>query len=150
MTEIINETNVHTLTIPSPKSLTIDAVFQELEQWRATRSEHKETSIPDSLWRKIFALAKEHSPSKMRGLFGISSQQYAKKLKELCPEQPAALNKPEPIDFCEVQKTDSLDYLNPAINPTLVVEFCRADGKIMKIHTTTRSIKDVMRAFFGE
>jgi len=31
----------------------------------------------------------------------------------------------------------------------LVVEFCRSDGQIMKIHTTQDSISTLMQSFFG-
>jgi hypothetical protein len=36
----------------------------------------------------------------------------------------------------------------PLATNTLIVEFCRADGKIMKIHTTTESFSALMKAFF--
>ena len=72
-------------------SLSIDAVLQELQHWRDNREVHKETSIPEALWKKIFSLSQAHPPAKIRGLFGISSQQYQHKFNQYFPTQTSLL-----------------------------------------------------------
>jgi hypothetical protein len=78
--------------------------------------------------------------------------QFRRKLDELRPSaQPQQAFRPPHIDFCEAKEAP-LNHYKPARIPatnTLVVEFCRADGRIMKIHTTTDSFAELMKAFFG-
>lgn len=136
--------------------LSLEAVLQQLEQWRATKDPHKKISIPDDLWHKIFKLAKLHSPTKIRGLFGISTTQYNKKYEQLYPTQNAKqpVNKTalENINFYEVKPRSSKPMdLEPYVpeTTTIIVEFCRADGKIMKIHTATNNFNDLINAFYA-
>lgn len=80
--------------------------------------------------------------------------QFQRKLDEHTPHAATQNQKTHktPIDFCEAKDTPSSSLYKPARIPatnTLVVEFCRADGRIMKIHTTTDSFSELMKAFFG-
>jgi hypothetical protein len=87
---------------------------------------------------------------------GISKMQLHRKIDERrssVPSKPAKLHthKPPHVDFCEAKEPQPPLYKPakiPATN-TLIVEFCRADGHIMKIHTTTDSFAELMKAFFG-
>ncbi|GEM_PF-4857876 len=138
----------------------IDAIFQELQQWRDNRDIHKETSIPEALWKKIFSLAKTHPPSKIRALFGISSQQYQNKFNQYYPPLPdtAASSKSKPADsasvqFCQAEVNTKPPPLYqplkiPATN-TLIVEFCRADGQVMRLHATHDCLATIMPLFFN-
>src|SRR5271163_2721061 len=91
----------------SQPPLSIDVVFQELQQWRDNRDVHKETSIPEALWKKIFSLAQIHPPAKIRGLFGINSHQYQNKFNQYFPPpDTAASSKPtdnDPVKFCQAE-----------------------------------------------
>lgn len=134
-------------------SLSFDAVFQELQQWRDNKPIHKENSIPEALWKKIFSLAKTHSPTKIRSLFGISSQQYQHKFNQYGTPPDAAAKAPDasPVQFCEVNSKPPPLYQPlkiPATN-TLVVEFCRSDGQVMRIHATHDCLATVMQLFFN-
>jgi len=58
-----------------------------------------------------------------------------------------------PPSLCEVKITPKKSSYQPQSLPsgkTLVVEFCRADGRVMKIHTTQDSIPTLMKAFYAE
>lgn len=135
----------------------IDAVFQELQHWRDNREIHKETSIPEALWKKIFSLTKAHPPTKIRALFGISSQQYQNKFNQHFPPPPPDTSvSRQPVDnasvqFCqaEVSKPPPLHQplKIPATN-TLVVEFCRNDGQVMRIHATHECLATIVPLFF--
>jgi hypothetical protein len=138
-------------------SLSIDAVLQELQHWRDHRDIHKENSIPEALWRKIFSLAKTHPPSKIRGLFGISHQQYQNKFNQYFPPLDKATSSPPAdnasVQFCQAEIHSKLPPLYqplkvPATN-TLVVEFCRSDGQIMRIHATHECLATIMPLFFN-
>jgi hypothetical protein len=137
--------------------LSIDSVLQELQQWRDNRDIHKETSIPEALWKKIFSLAKTHNPSKIRGLFGISNQQYQNKFNQYfsssgqaAPIQPTGNAS---VQFCQAELNSKPQPLYqplkiPATN-TLVVEFCRSDGQVMRIHATHECLATIMPLFFN-
>ncbi len=138
--------------------LNLEAVLQQLEDWRTTKDQHQQISIPDSLWHNIFALTKTHSPVKLRGLFGISTAQYKKKYEQLYSNQNNyGLKNKNPsaaMNFYEVpppRKNNKPMDLEPyvPVTTTLIVEFSRADGKIMKIHTTTDNFKNLIDAFYA-
>ena len=146
--------------------LSIAEVFEELQQWRRARPIHGQHNIPDPLWEKIFALAKENGASKIRQIFGISAKQFNTKLAEqtnrgrtITPpvsDMTAPLRAPlPPIDLCEAltpasfsESCDPYDEV-PIATHTLMVQFRRADGKIMTIHTTTQRIGEIMQSFFN-
>jgi hypothetical protein len=141
-------------TRPAP---TLDSVVKAMQEWRNNKSLHHKVSIPHSLWRDIFALSPSHSPTKVRRLLGISASQYTKKLAQLFPPNPK-VNRQEPglMEFCEVNSSPSAVKHTPRheqmphyipVN-TVIVEFCRADGKIMKIHATSHCFKEIIDAFY--
>jgi hypothetical protein len=110
------------------KTITLDEAIQSMTEWRINKGTRGE-QIPDDIWKNIFTLLKKYPEAT------VSSQ---------LPKTPH-------IDFCEVNQTQTPLYKPariPATN-TLVVEFCRADGRIMKIHTTTDSFSELMKAFFA-
>ena len=156
-------------TVTSTTEPTLGSVLVAVEQWRKEKHNSSEP-IPDTLCRQIFALETTHSSAQLRRLFGMSAQQYqTKRDKLLAPpasslEPPAAPNsrvappqsgiKPTPHTapkLCHIKiKPDSpyaVDSL--PIPKTMVVEFCRSDGKIMKIHITQDSIQELIHTFFG-
>jgi hypothetical protein len=140
---------------PPTPATTLQDVLQEFEQWRATKSNPGEP-IPDPLWRNIFTLANTISPAKLRAIFGMSNAQYQRKFHELTPDANGALAQsppasPPPLAFCEAKVRQP--FYQPQklpSTPTMVVEFCRADGQLMKIHTTTDSFKALLSLFFAE
>lgn len=142
---------------PQQLPLSIDTVLQELQHWRDNREVHKEISIPETLWKKIFSLAKTHNPVKIRSLFGISCQQYQNKFNQYFPPpDKAASTQPTdsaPVQFCQAEVNSKPPPLYqplkiPATN-TLVVEFCRSDGQVMRIHATHECLATIMPLFFN-
>lgn len=126
--------------------LSLDAVLDEMEQWRKSRDPHKPTSIPDTLWHKIFTLAKQYPPSKIRVLFGVSNQQYQRKFKQFFPQE--VYHEPPEIDLCEVNPQSCVSTFDIPATNTVIVEFIRKDGQMMRIHTTTHHFQRLMQAFF--
>lgn len=135
----------------------LDTVLQELESWRNTKESHQQVSIPVPLWRKILALKDLYPATKIRRSLGISKAQYDKKLAELYPSEVQSSQEP-PVDFCQAKPTPAPSAVKHVphyeevpryigVN-TVIVEFCRADGKIMKIHTTSHCFKEIIDAFY--
>ena len=81
----------------------LDAALEDMHRWRQNKDPLQQKTIPDELWHKIFALAKQYPPSKIRVLFGVSNQQYQKKFKQFYPQE--TLDEPPEIDLCEVNLT---------------------------------------------
>ena len=111
--------------------------------------------MPEEIWEKIFMLTKEFPSSILRATLGVTSAQFQRKLDEysikLSGQQKAAPL--ADLSFYEIPKPkiSSAPLYQPAkalATNTLIVEFCRADGRMMKIHTTTDSFAELMRAFF--
>lgn len=142
------------------EELSLDAVLKDFEHWRATKP-NSSVPIPEELWKKIFRLSEQHSPATLRRLLGITSRQYNQKHNQLC----ADLNKPTleaaqipTVELCEVKvvsKETPKVVPKPAYKPldvpattTIIAEFCRPDGQIMKIHTTTNRFEELLQAFF--
>jgi hypothetical protein len=152
----INETN----NSEAAKQLLL-TLINDFEEWR-THKKNTLDPIPDELCRQIFSLEGHYSPTQLRSLFNLSSQQYRSKREKYFPVQlkvsetiRSVNNAPmPPPKLCEIKIKP--DIPSPyAIEPlpsvkTLVVEFCRSDGHIMKIHTTQDSISTLMHTFFGE
>lgn len=152
---------------------TLDGTLKDFEQWRATKT-NPATPIPDALWSKLFDLANQYSPATVKRLFGISAKQYNAKLQEFQSKQrdSAQTTQHKPIsqpniknkeliskgnghsnELCQIniKKKESPYELAPLPSAkTVIVEFCRSDGKIMKIHTTQDSITNLINTFFGE
>jgi len=158
MTETtLTKTIAHSAQPLQPPPLSIDAILQELQHWRDHRDIHKEHSIPEALWHKIFSLAKTHPPAKIRGLFGISRHQYDNKFNQYFPPPDKATSSPPAdkasVQFCQAEVNPKPSPLYqplkvPATN-TLVVEFCRSDGQIMRIHATHECLTTIMPLFFN-
>lgn len=151
---------------------TVDSVMIDMQRWRNNNKNNKiPQPIPLSIWHQVFTLSKNHSPSIIRKLLGISKAQYDKKFAELFPtQQPPQEVLSEKItpavpvvEFCEVNATKIPHAaINSAIKHkphyeelpkyigvnTVIVEFCRADGKIMKIHTTSHCFKEIIDSFY--
>lgn len=135
------------------KDITLEDTIRAMTDWRNKKGMRNE-QIPDALWKNIFTLLNQFSIQILCATLGISKMQFQRKLDEhtsLAITKNQQASRP-PMDFCEAREAPpSLPYKPariPATN-TLVVEFCRADGRIMKIHTTTDSFAELMKAFFG-
>lgn len=145
------------IEFPSSKQTpaTLAKVIEAMDHWRTNKNSPQEP-IPETIWQQIFLLLEQNIPqSRIQAATGITRRQLNQKLMEhskpYAPNNQSATPSPV-IDFCEVrQEKSSTPYQSckiPATN-TLVVEFCRADGRIMKIHTTTDSFAELMKAFFS-
>lgn len=155
------------------QALALAQALDGFSAWRANKSKLSE-AIPDELWSKVFALETFYSSTQLRTYFNLSARQYsAKKADFRLPgiasaEQasqtalPKAPSSPIPIpSLCQVtlQKEPKAANANEKKSPyaleplpsakTLVVEFCRSDGQVMKIHTTQDSIRTLMQTFLG-
>lgn len=143
----------------TPALITLDSVVEAIESWRVNKKSMQEP-IPESIWQQIFVLLEKFPESTLRAATGISSNQFRRKLQERAEgmnntSSIPKVSSPAHIDFCEVKTSKSISQAalyKPAkilATNTLIVEFCRADGQIMKIHTTTDSFAELMKAFFA-
>jgi hypothetical protein len=153
---IINFGTPNTTLFPNNNSQQFDpkllSVLEEFSMWRANKKKPAEP-IPNQLWEKIFALEEICPSAQLRRLFNISIGQYHKKFAELRPSDTATPKetKMPPQQLCQVTiKKNPYEQAPLPSAKTLVVEFCRSDGRIMKIHTTQDSIPTLMNTFFGE
>lgn len=144
--------------------VTLDNVLAELNHWRDTKHEHKQISIPDEIWHKIFSLEAIHSASKLRTLFGVSHSQYTKQRHKLYAQFDSTPTAAHHIsDLTNTNEAPRYLFNKPGqivngqpVKPeaykvetrTLVVEFRRNDGRIMTIHTTTDSFSELMESFY--
>jgi hypothetical protein len=133
------------------QEITLDNLIISMNDWRANRGKSNEP-IPKEIWEHVFKLSKKFPETTVCTALGITRTQYRRKLDEqqnppkIASQESQALPQ---IDFCEA-KLKVMPIYQPAKIPatnTLVVEFCRADGHIMKIHTTTDSFADLIKAF---
>lgn len=156
------KTNIGEIKNTAPAEQLLAAALNAIEQWRKNKKTNAE-AIPDNLCQQIFALEPYYSSMQLRRFFRISGNQYrAKRNKYLSIDKKTTtakhLNveanhaKLAPPKLCEIKiKPDNPYALEPLPSgKTLVVEFCRSDGQIMKIHTTQDSIPTLMHTFFGE
>jgi len=67
-------------------TVSIDGVLKELENWRADKP-NVSTIIPDTLWRKIFALETTLTASKIRTLLKISTKKQEYKHTACYPQK---------------------------------------------------------------
>lgn len=139
--------------------LTIDSVLQEMAHWRQNKSRFKEP-IPDELWQKIFRLAEQHGERRVRSLFGISTDRYQKKYQVLYPDKKTeAKNKAPPknkeanetsdLEFCEVKTKHPIFEPLKLPDNTIIAEFRRADGQVMKIHCLSTRFQELINAFLN-
>ncbi len=151
----------------------LDSVVIAMQTWRNNNKNKKiQQPIPLSIWHQVFTLTETHAPCTIRKLLGISKAQYDKKFAELFPtQQPTKelLSKKAVtvVEFCQVNSPKVADTppieINSAIKNkphyeelpkyigvnTVIVEFCRADGKIMKIHTTSHCFQEIIDSFYN-
>jgi hypothetical protein len=162
------------------KPVSLESVFQAMENWRSNKSKYGATIPDDvwlqifqleerysfQKIRQIFAITKQTYFNKRLQLLGKEPPQA---------EHDEQTPKPVSADFSEAIISDNplQSPLTPAAPPltrpdpkclqkadphpasfldysTVVVEFIRADGKRMKIHTTDKSFRELMRVFFEE
>ena len=133
-------------------AITLDAVIQAITEWRLAKDTRNDP-IPEIIWDKIMLLLNKFPESMVCTTLGITKSQLKNKREEKSIVTPAQSHIQEvpTVDFCEAKQEPARHYKAariPATN-TLVVEFCRSDGRIMKIHTTTDSFAELMKAFFA-
>lgn len=139
----------------------LEATLNAVEQWRNHKKSKKE-SFPEELCRKIFSLELFYSPTQLRRFFKISGSQYRAKREKYLPTDKKAATakninahsappKEAPPKLCQIKIKPDNPYALESLpsTKTLVVEFCRNDGQIMKIHTTQDSIPTLMHTFLG-
>ena len=139
------------------ESLSIDEVLQELEHWCIHRSSPAE-SIPDSIWMKIFKLTEVYSETAIRPLLRLSGDQFKRKRALLVGEPATSAFDSRPqaatpsIQLCQakVVKQSYQPEPLPQSQDNVIVELKHADGRLMKIHTTSSSCCDLMRDFFSQ
>jgi len=155
----MSDIKIHELkpkTKATQPAASLDEVLQEVQTWRANKPTPS-SAIPDELWRKIFALEETCPGAKVRGLLSISTKQYNSKYQQFfshisTKENPTS---PQPtINLCQVKtaasKTAAYQPLKIPASNTIVAEFYRADGSIMKIHSTSESFSCLIKAFFED
>jgi len=130
---------------------TLEEVYKELESWRATKKSQGE-KMPETLWKKVIFVCKQFpDQTKICHRLRITKPQLKTKLREFGDE--ALFN--DPVELCQIPKIHTtpahraVDDCFSALT-TLVAEFCRADGCVMKIHTTTKNIQELINNFLGE
>ena len=137
------------------KIVTFESVSKDMVDWRDNKVTLGQ-KIPDDIWKDIFILIEKFPKTNICGAFNITNAQLRAKIKENDLQKDISIepeNNNQHLKFVEIKPApENNSYYKPEKIPatnTLVVEFCRADGRIMKIHTTTDSFAELMRAFFG-
>jgi len=147
----------------STSAVTLDSVMKDFVKWRSNKK--AQPSIPDSLWASVFTLNDEIAAGKLRVLFGLNTKQYQKKWAQLrgnggnadsLAEKNQSCESVPPADvFCEAiplpvngKPMKPVAFERPA--HSYLVEFCRSDGRVMKIHATHQNLGDLMASFFGD
>jgi len=156
----------------SLEPVTVGAVLDELQSWRDQKP-NRNTAIPDHLWSKIFSLSSTLSHDKIKKILGIANTQYDKKYQELygttatanvppntasvapiiSASAPTAAAHHTPssnhIQFRELKSTEPLFKPNDTLQKhTIVVEFHRSDGQLMRIHAVHSDFKTLIELFF--
>ena len=144
----------HTSEIP----LSIDGTLQKLTEWRQTKATHKESCIPESIWQEIIALEQLLSVSALTNMFGITRQQFLG-WKEKLSTSKSQTNHQETsstniTQFCEAKpkpltKPMQIEKSYTPATTTVIVEFYRADGQMMKIHTCSDQFKNFINDFLN-
>ena len=154
------------------ENVSLDEVYSEVKYWRENKVKNNQSNMPDSLWDKILQLVEQLDTQKVKNLFGVSSEQIKNKqaqrqralnanlLEEvtLGPE-PASLSEPSTHTVTALPErapdkpTQADKFYRPSHlpdKPTCVVEIYNAEGKLMKIHMTTDTIREVFDAFYRD
>ena len=71
--------NVTNIGGTNQQTISPDSTLNKLQQWRETKSEHKQTKIPDELWLEIFSLEETFKSSYLRKYFNLALKQYEDK-----------------------------------------------------------------------
>jgi hypothetical protein len=124
-------------------------VAEQLRAWRHNRAPGN-NKIPDLIWNNIFELAKEYPRGVICKQFAISGSQFTKNLKKLGSLEQIYS---DPVALCQVPASPKDISASKQINipsplQTLIVEYVRADGLVMKIHTTNMALLDLIQTFF--
>jgi len=129
-------------------------VFTEVESWRSKKTTRGE-KMPDDLWKKIIEIYKNYpEQAQLCRKLGVTKNQVNAKLLEFGDEHFYH----DPVKLCEIPKVSPIAGSKSTVPKlsqefsslaTVVVEFCRSDGCIMKIHTTTKSIHELITSFLG-
>lgn len=129
----------------------LEKIYKEIESWR-TKKKNQGEKMPDALWKKVIILCKQFpNQTKIRRRLLITKPQLKNKLREFGDD--FVFN--DPVELCKIPKIQNVPTYKKVEDSfstlsTLIVEFCRADGCIMKIHTTTKSIQELINNFLGE
>ncbi len=145
--------------------VTLDSVKEELTVWRSTKAKHKQPGFADPIWKRILWLGEKHGETKVRAFLGVSSEQYRNKAVQFAKKKtqqeedsiaPGFVEIPAPAT--SAQRSSSAQTPKPIYQPATiqspeassvsVVELCRADGVVMKIHTVKDNWPALMQAFF--
>lgn len=167
---MLNGTTINDIkpaTLVSSEPITLGAVLDELQTWRHQKP-NRNTAIPDVLWNKIFSLTSTLPHSTIKKTLGIVNTQYDKKFKELhgpntSPKKTPVISAetasttqahstilPNDVQFHELKTTESLFKPDDTLQKhTIIVEFHRSDGQLMKIHAIHSDFKTIMELFFG-
>ena len=131
----------------------ITQVFAEIELWRSKKTTRAE-KMPNDIWKKVIEIYKQYpEQAQLCRKFGITKNQINTKLQEFGDEHYYS----DPAKLCQIPKSTTSES-NPSVTKlgqnfsslaTVVVEFCRSDGCIMKIHTTTKSTHELITSFLG-
>ena len=141
----------------SNNGVNIGELLNQLETWRSQKGNRSE-AIPDDIWQKVFSLEAQFGPKRLRAMLNISNKQYDNKRNELlgshqqnddCIPEPDTIT-PQPAPFCQAKVKPSFPKVDTLNLETVVVELHRADGNVMKVHTTTASFQEIIHAFCFE
>ena len=157
----------------SDTPVTLDQAFKALQHWKSNKSEYPKPGIPDQVWKVIFQLESVGYAAKdLKNLFKLGSEQYDKKHAQLL-QAPSVDTGKKPVKtdpFCEATLSvkaavdvpplttkKDLAYLKSNQQApeeyldltTIIVECVHSDGRRINIHTTIKSIDQVMKAFFN-
>ena len=133
----------------------IEQIAAKIEKWREQKSCQGE-KMPNELWREVIALYKNYpQQAQLQRRLGITKIQIQNKLREFGDDSlynnPAELCQiPEiPQDQKSTAKPTPTTQDNFSSLATIVVELCRKDGAILKIHTTTQNMQEIINSFMG-
>ena len=137
------------------KTTELEKLSVKVEQWRDKKTCQGE-KMPTELWKEIIALHKSYPhQAQLHRRLGVTGAQIKNKLREFGDERlyndpaelcqiPAIPQDKKPIHEPNSKTQDKFSAL-----ATVVVELYRKDGVIMKIHTTTQSMQEIINSFLG-
>lgn len=144
--------------INSNESYSLDGVLEELENWRANKQSASEP-IPETLWVKIVTLAQQHSNNAVCKLFRLRNDQLKRKMAALLKSSASDLSKKtSTVDDISTIQLASVNVVKKPYQPdplplakdTIIAEFQHANGQVLKIHTTTERLYDLIQHFYAQ